>query len=226
MDSNTNNTDTSQSTNKVVSVWRWLTESNTRVAGVFLLGMAFVLILGLIALITSQKPVRSKKEITIPQPTPSPTLDQNSTWTEISNSNGFKLKYSTGSTLNPTLPQATQSASLQITSINSTLAVEVTDKKQSLKEAVERLREKNATSSADIKVNKILTKPISILYGGNEGYEWYLESNGLAGLNLTFSSRLGKNRVIQFEKGNKHYLIFSSFDKEGEQILSTLRLGP
>lgn len=238
MDSNLPTTNTQEPTESKLNIWQWVTQSNTRITGIFLLGLAFVLILSLIVLITSQNSPKKEETTTIPETDsdqvsqltqpflPSPTPDQTTNWETLKNTNGFTIKYPEGSKLTPSLPQATQSAGLQVTSDESTIAVEVTAKKASLNEAVNSLREKNSTSSANIKVNKILTKPISILYGGNEGYEWYLESNGLNATITIFLSKMGKNRVIQFEKNNKHYLIFTSFNDIGEQLLSTFSLNP
>jgi len=216
-------------------LWQWLTQSQTRMVGLILLVLAFTLFLALMVLL-SQKSFKKKAEINIPQATPttqttqntlpalpSPAPDQTINWTQLTNANGFKIKYPPGSIISPNLPQATTSATLQIASDKSTLAVEVVSRKEPLKELVNLLREKNATTSAGVKVNKVLTKPISILYGGNEGYEWYLESDGLNGFTSVYHTRMGKNRVIQFNKNNKHYLIFSSFNDQGEQLLSTFK---
>lgn len=210
--------------------WQWLMASSTRMVGLILLVLALVLLLALTVLISQQS---SKKKVAanIPQaspvvPSPSSIPDPTAKWTTLTNINGFKIKYPPGSQLNPALPQASSSASLHITSDQSTLAIEVTDQKKTLKETLDLIRQKNATSSAHIQINKIITKPISILIGGIEGYEWYLESNGLTGITTTFTSGLGKNRVIEFYKNNKHYLIFSTLDERGEQLLSTIYLNP
>lgn len=222
MDSDTN----SPNTNKP---WQWLMSSPTRMVGLVLLVLALVLLLALMVLVSQKSP---KKKAAISTPQSSPTIlptsipDPTANWTTLTNTNGYKIKYPPGSQLIPTLPQASSSATLQITSDQSTIAIEVADQKKTLKETVDLIRQKNATSSVSIKINKVITKPISILIGGNEGYEWYLESNGLVGISSTYPSRLGKNRVVEFDKNNKHYLIFSTLEQKGEQLLSTLYLNP
>ncbi|MBI2018315.1 hypothetical protein HYS96_01275 [Candidatus Daviesbacteria bacterium] len=224
------------------AVWQWLNQSPTRLTGIILLGLSFVLFLALMVII-SQKNISKKTVSNTPYPSPAAQLKQNIlsplpspkpdvtlNWTVLTNIYGFQIKYPSGSKLTPVLPQAYSSATLQITSAASTLALDIVDKNnpiikgKSLKEIVDLIREKNATSSANITVKKVLTKPILILYGGNEGYEWYLESSGLIGLDATYTSKLGKNRIIEFDKNNKHYLIFTSFDDLGEQLLSTLNI--
>lgn len=207
--------------------WQWLTASPTRMVGLILLVLALVLLLALMVLV-SQKPPKKKTEVNVPQPSPTvlPTSlpDPTQNWLTLTNINDFRLKYPSNSQLTPPLPQATSSASLSITTGQSILAVEVVDKKQTLKQMVDLVRQKNATSSGSIQINKVITKPIPILIGGNEGYEWYLESNGLTGITTTFNTKLGKNRIIHLKKGDKFYTILASLDKEIEQILNTLTI--
>ncbi len=68
----------------------------------------------------------------------------------------------------------------------------------------------------------VITKPIDILIGGNKGYEFYLESSGIKGFLSSYQSILGKNRVIQFSKEGKDYLIFSPMEDPFQLILNTL----
>lgn len=204
------------------AIWQWLTASNTRVAGVFMLGLAFILILGLIVIITSQKSTKKKVAATIPQssqiPIPSPTPDLTKDWQSIDNINGFKVKYPAKSTILPSLSEATSSSRIQIIATGSaTLAVEVLTKDKPLLDIVNLIRDKN-------KDQQILTKPISILIAGYEGYEWYFQGDKFTTLTQTLSVKDSKNRVIQFNKNNTHYIILSTFDDTGEQLLSTIRL--
>lgn len=234
INNNTSSNTLPQPGNKLVLFWQWLTQSNTRVAGVFMLGLAFVLILGLIVIITSQKSTKKKLEATIPQaspttdqssqisqiPVPSPTPDLTKDWQSIQNSNGFKLKYPAKAKILPSLQEATSSSHVQLIATDSaTLIVEVSVKDKPLLDIVNLIRDKN-------KDQNILTKPISILIAGYEGYEWYFKGDKFTTLTQFLSIKDAKNRVIQFNKNNTHYIILSTFDDMGEQLLSTFRLSP
>ncbi len=234
MDSNNNQ---GNDKGRVKAIWQWLTQSNTRMVGVILLIAAFSLFLALMVLL-SQKSTKKKVEATIPQaspitsqpsqlnqiPVPTPTPDSTMNWTSLTNSNGFKIKYPAKAKVLPSLTEATSSSHLQIIATDSaTLAVEVLDKNnpsikdKSLLDIVNLIRDKN-------KDQNILTRPISILYGGNEGYEWYFKGDKFTTLTQVLTVKDTKYRVIEFNKGSKHYLIFSSFDDSGGGLLSTLRL--
>lgn len=222
----------------LTAIWQWLMESNTRVMGVFMLGLALVLLLGLVVIVTSQKSTKKKAEATIPQasPTtsqpaqisqiPAPSLTPNLTkdWQSIQNSNGFKFKYPPKSKILPSLSEATSSSRIQVIATDSaTLAVEVLDKNnpsvkdKPLLDIVNLIRDTN-------KDQQILTKPISILIAGYEGYEWYFTGDKFITITQTLSVKDAKNRVIQFDKNNMHYIILSTFDDMGEQLLSTLNI--
>lgn len=219
------------------NIWQWLTQSPTRMAGLILLSLAFVLLLALMVII-SQRPVKKEGGTNIPQansivqppqnnlpslpPIPKPAPVDTKNWNNLVNNNGFSFKYPKEATLSGYVGTATASATIQINTGESVLGVEIFDKIPSLsvEKAVELTRAKNASSSA---TQKILTKPIAILFAGNKGYEWYLESSKFYGTSVTFNSRQGRNRVVQFEKGDKSYILFTTFDDIGEQLLSTLR---
>lgn len=218
----------------LTAIWQWFTQSSTRMAGVFMLGLAFVLILGLIVILTSQKSTKKKGEATIPQagpttsqpaqisqiPISSPTPDLTKDWQSIQNSNGFKLKYPAKAKVLPSLSEATSSSRIQVIATDSaTLTVEVSVTDKPLLDIVNLIRDKN-------KDQQILTKPISILIAGYEGYEWYFKGNKFTTTTQTFSVKDAKNRVIQFNKNNTHYIILSTFYNIGEQLLSTFRLNP
>lgn len=235
IDNNTStNTPPQPPANKIISAWQWLTQSNTRVVGVFMLGLAFVLLLGLVVIVTSQKSTKKKVEATIPQasptasqpgsisqiPFPSPTSDLTKDWQSIQNNNGFKFKYPPKSKVLPSLNEATSSSHIQVVATDSaTLAVWVSAKDKPLLDTVNLLRDKN-------KDQNILTKPISILIAGYEGYEWYFKGDKFTTPTQTLPIKEGKNRVIQFNKNNTHYIVLSTFDDTGEQLLSTLILIP
>lgn len=235
MDSNIpENASTNNDNKGLIAVWQWVTQSNTRLTGFLMLGVAFVLLLGLVVIVTSQKSTKKKVETTIPQtspaagqpaqisqiPLPSPAPDLTKNWQSIDNINGFKLKYPPKSKILPSLNEAASSSHIQIIATDSaTLTVWVSVKDKPLLDVVNLIRDKN-------KDQNILTKPISILYGGYEGYEWYFKGDKFTSLTQTLSIKDGKNRVIQFNKNNTHYIILSTFDDTGEQLLSTLRLSP
>lgn len=219
--------------NKIRELWLWLTESQTRLVGLILLILAFALFLALMVLI-SQKPINKKPQLypatktsqnNLPVRAPISTPVDTTNWHNLVNNNGFSFKYPKEATISGYLGTATSSAAVQVNMGESVLAVETFSKMSalSLEKIVELTRQKNASSSAN---QKILTRPISILFAGNRGYEWYLESSRFFGNYTNFTSRPGRNRVIQFEKGDKLYIIFTTFDDSGEQLLSTFRLNP
>lgn len=163
---------------------------------------------------------------------PTPTPDITGSWNTIINDNGVSIKYPIEGKIIPDEKTATSASSFQIVPVankpaseQSVLGVEVISKTdsmiagKSLLEIVNLVREKNTGS-------QILTKPISILFGGNDGYEWYLKGSTFTGIKNSFTAKESKQRVIQFDKEGKHYIIFSTFDDVGEQLLSTFRLPP
>lgn len=221
--------------NKLVLFWFWLTGSSTRMLGLILLTLGFILLMVLI-LIMSQRSVEPKVDINLPEPSPVVPVSPNdissltssessdtANWNNLINDNGFTFKYPKEATFSGYTLTATSSAAVQVNIGESVLGIETLDKisSLSLETVVELVRQKNASSSA---TQKILTKPISILFAGNKGYEWYLESSKFYGNYTNFTSRPGKNRVVQFKKGDKSYIIFTTFDGGGDQLLSTFRL--
>lgn len=106
---------------------------------------------------------------------------------------------------------------------------------QFLKEWVEMDQQFNATASAD---TKILTKPSEVIISGKKGYQYYLEASiykWFSGKRFSVKkdshaemffvpTKFGKHRVIQFENGNKIYLIFESQDPAVSGIIDTLKI--
>lgn len=227
------------SKNKLRIIWQWILDHQFPVLGTILI--IIIAVSGIILILlpkqpqqitnkTNQTPSSKSLPSNKQNVSSSPTPDITTSWNTFTNNNGISVKYPKDGKVLPDLKVAASASSLQIVpdankqpSQQSTLGTEVLSGKdtlitgKTLLAVVDLVRSKNSTV-------KILTKPIGILFGGNKGYEWYFTGSTFNGIASSFISKEGKHRVIQFEKDNKHFIILSTFDDQGERLLSTFKL--
>ena len=199
--------------------WQWLISSQTRMVGLVLLILAFVLLLGLMVLV-SQKSTKKKAETSTaqasPRLTPSPFPNPTASWETVSKRD-FSLKIPPGgkTSYKETVNGASGSAVFRVdldpqkeATQQAGLAIEVS-------KGVDISQKEYLKSLTDPK-KRLITKPIDILIGGNKGYEFYFEE--------TYDSKAIKIRVIEFSTETKHYVLSAPLDSQSETILSTLNL--
>lgn len=209
--------------------------------------LVLVVILSLaVIVVDNQKNIGKGKQeaATLSNPTPVPVAsvlptptDPTQNWQSFKSIYNYSFKYPQGkvvSNLSKKETDASTSAAVSLLfdpnqkeSSQSAFSVTVSDKRPpflsnlSLKEIVDLNYQLNSTSSA---TRRMITKPIPILFAGNEGYEYYLESSEYLSLVGISRAKMGKNRVTIFESNNKIYTIFGSLDLEIERVLNSLVL--
>lgn len=196
------------------SKWQWLTSSQTRLVGIVLLILAFIMFLALMVLI-SPKATKNKVAVNTPKPNPvsSPLPDLTKDWKTVSFAQ-ISLKIPPEATTSTKIKD--KLSSLQIIASNSSKPILIIESF----DHPDNLYQKNPSSSATL---KMITKPIEILIGGVEGFEYYFEGESFAGFETTYPVDKTKHRVIQFDKGSKAFVIFSNLNPASEQILNTIK---
>lgn len=202
--------------------------------GILLAGLIILTVFMILKAVSIPKTGPTDVPITSPNPGSAaasnikPKTEPSSAWGGVATVSGVTVRYPLDSfvTTTPTTLNLGLDKNKKFTD-QETLGIEVYQNpdiryaKNPIKDFTDSLYQKNSTASG---TKRMITKPIEILINGVTGYEYYLESSGFLSAQTKFESITGKNRVIQFYKNNKHYIIFSSLDSQMEQVLKTLEI--